>query len=604
MQSAPVERAAKHCGGAPSQAMGRPAFVGLHPGPAVREAPQKVCTPGHANNREFGRAGPLSSRYIRRMPTVPAPAMGLRVRGGAPPSRHGAATLPSAVLAAALLSCAACRAALAQEANRYEPISSWTAPYVEHLIRAGILRGLDPLTRPLRRGDVELALAAVDTAALPPGARGLVRALAAEFREGSDSVRWQVDGAVGALAASDARRWPLRPAAESAGVYPQLGVAASLELPHLVLATHPHIDNRLLHDPDYRGKKDRFFGGRNDEAYALYESRYFGAFFGIADRNWGPPEAEGLLLSPSAYGFDHLLLRLGPRRFRIELLATKLDDIAAWEDSTLPVSRALTLHRLVVQPSDAVAFSLFEGVVYSGTPGDSRGLEPWYLNPLNSLLLAQYQDAPQSNALVGLDAAARIGATARLAGQVYFDDFQIDRETAGDKEPAAYGLSLVGSGGWGRGAGSWSLLYTRVTNLAYRTPAREEQYTAHGVGIGRDFSDCDQITARVTAVPARALLVGGEVTHLRQGEGDMRRQYPAVADFPATPTFLQGVVERTWRVAAQATWTPRRGLTVSGDFGRHFVANSTHVSGRSAGRWVWRLAVELRHRERGALRFS
>lgn len=504
-----------------------------------------------------------------------------------------------------LLTATAAPLAAQTGSDRTLAVSSWASPYVEHLIRAGVLRGLDPLTRPLRRGDVARALAAVDTESLAAASRATVRLLQREFGDtatADDSVRWRIEGAGGLLAASDPSRWALRPGADSGRVYPQLGVEASLEMPHLVLVTHPRIDNRLKYDPDYRGKKDRFVAGRNEDAYAAYESRYVGVFFGTVDRNWGPPEAEGLLLSPSSYGFDHLLVRLGPRRVRIELLATQLDDLTPWGDSAHPVSRALTLHRLVVVPSDAIAFSLFEGVVYAGTATDPRSVEPWYLNPLNSLLLEQYQDVPQSNALVGFDVSARVGGAARLAGQFYLDDFQIDRRTAGDQEPPSYGFTLVGSGGAGRGAGSWSALYTRVTNLAYRTPARQEQFTQRGLGIARNWSDYDQATVRATANAAPRLLASLEVTWLRQGEGDFRLAYPQVADYPTTATFLQGVVERTARVAAQAVWTPANDVTVSADVGRHFIANAGHVAGRSEARWVWRLGVEVRRGARGTLR--
>ncbi len=512
---------------------------------------------------------------------------------------------PLLLLLAALAAPLATPLAAQTESGRSLSVSSWAAPYVEHLVRAGVLRGLDPLSRPLRYGDVARALAAVDTEALAAPARATVRLLQREFGDTAapdDSVRWRVAAAGGALAASDPSRWALRPGPDTARLLPQLGVEASLEMPHLVLVTHPRIDNRLKYDPDYHGKKDRFIAGRNEDAYVAWDSRWAGVFFGIVDRNWGPPEAEGLLLSPSAYGFDHFLVRLGPRRFRIELLATQLDDLTPWGDSLHPVSRALTLHRLVVVPSDAVAFSLFEGVVYAGTANDPRAIEPWYLNPLNSLLLQQFQDVPGSNALVGLDASARVRGSLRLAGQFYLDDIQIDRRTAGDREPPSYGFTLVGTGGFARGAGSWSALYTRVTNLSYRTPLRQEQYSLRGLGIARNWSDYDQATVRATADAAPRLLASLELTWLRQGEGDFRLPYPQVADYPTTPTFLQGVVERTARVAAQAVWTPVPDVTLSADVGRHFIANAGHVSGRSAQRWVWRVGVEVRRAAAGTLR--
>src|SRR2546428_8771459 len=52
----------------------------------------------------------------------------------------------------------------AQQASPYVPIDGWVMPYVEHLIRAGVIADPDPLTRPLRRAAIAAALAGADTA--------------------------------------------------------------------------------------------------------------------------------------------------------------------------------------------------------------------------------------------------------------------------------------------------------------------------------------------------------------------------------------------------------------------------------------------------------
>ena len=514
------------------------------------------------------------------------------------------------LLVTAFVAAGAAPLAAQVESNRYVPMSSWATPYVEHLVRAGVLRGLDPLTRPLRRADVGRAIAAVDTTAVGASALSMLGELAHELDDGADTVRWTLDAGVGALGASDARRWALRPSLDSAtglyrdsaGVFPQAGLSASLELPHFALVTHPRIDNRLRFDPDYTGKKDRIVAGRNDEAYLTASWRYADLFFGIMDRNWGSPEVEGLLLSTSPYAFDHLMLRLGPRRLRLELLATQLDPLALF-NTTQPVNRYLSLHRLVVQPSSRLAFSLSEAALYAQTGGIPRSFEPWYLNPLNLFLLAQYNDVPTSNALLGADVSWQAGGSVRLFAQLYLDDVQVDKKAQGDKEPNGYGYTLSASGGAGGGAVSWSAFYTRVTNLAYRTPANEEQYTHRGVGIGRNWDDYDQATLRAWLAPAPRLLVSGELSYLRQGEGAITKPYPPVQAFDDSLAFLTGVVERTARVAAQATWTPRDGVSFGADLGRHFVRNAGHEDGASDGRWVWRVRVELRRRLSGALRW-
>jgi len=107
---------------------------------------------------------------------------------------------------------------------------------------------------------------------------------------------------------------------------------------------------------------------------------------------------------------------------------------------------------------------------------------------------------------------------------------------------------------------------------------------------------------RVTGAVAPRALVTGELTVIRQGEGDMRDRYPPVSAFADSLTFLTGIVERTVRLAAQVVWTPRPDVTLSADVGRHFLTNAGHVAGASDGRWVWRVRGEVRRRYGGTLR--
>ncbi len=495
------------------------------------------------------------------------------------------------------------------QSNLYLPVNSWTTPYVEHLIRAGVLRGLDPLTRPLKRADVARAVAAVDTTDLSEAVRSSLRLLAGELEERPDTVRWKLDGGAGLLAASDASRWAWRPSRDSSGIFPQADLEMSLELPHLALVTHPMLDNRLRYDPEYIGKKDRFIAGRTSESYLLASWKYLDLFFGMVDRNWGPPEAEGLLLSTAPYSYDHLFLRIGPPRLRLEFIATELNDLPYWaaDTGTAVTSqlarRFLSVHRLVVVPSSRLSFSLSEAILYANENGVSRNWEPWYLNPLNLWLLAQYQSKPIGNTLVGADVSWDVRPGFRLAGQIYADDIQVDRKVQSDKKPEELGWTLTATGGMGRGFLSWSALYTHVDNLDYRTQANEEQYSIDSVGLARNHTDYDQWTFRGTTAPAPRALVAGEITLIRQGQGDFRRHYPTVAMYDDSLRFLTGVVERTLRVAAQANWTPTPGINLSTDIGRHFIWNANHVQGVRGDRWVWRVKVEVRRRITGAIRW-
>ena len=503
--------------------------------------------------------------------------------------------------AAALLSGWSAPLAAQTESNAYLPVASWTTPYVEHLIRAGVLRGLDPLTRPLRRADVAHAVAAADTAAVSPSVRATLRLLARELEERADTVRWKLEANVALLGASDASRWAVRPAGPAPRVFVEGGLEAALEFPHVALVTHPYFDTRLRHDAEYYGKKDRFVAGDNSEAYVMGSWKYLDVFFGSEPRNWGPPEVEGLILSTAPYPYDHLFVRLGPRRFRVELIATQLDDLLPW-DSSFVAKRFLSASRIVVEPSDRLAFSIAQAAVYADNKGGpSRSFEPWFLNPVNLWLLPTQNNVANENALWSGDVTYRTRGGLRIAGQLYADDFQIDRTVQHDKKPEELGYTLSVTGGALRGGVSWSAFYTRVDALDYRAQNNQEQYSVQGVGLARNHSDYDQLTARATVAPAPRALVTGEITFLRQGQGDFRLQYPPDSAFSDSLILFTGVVERTVRLAAQAAWVPLEGINLSADVGLHFIRNAGHVSGARETRWVWRIRAEIRRRLTGGI---
>ena len=502
---------------------------------------------------------------------------------------------PSAVWILAIAVSAATVPARAQNARLVSPDWPHMAA-LEHLQRAGVVT-LDPLTRPWSQADVVRALERVDTSAVAPTIAQLVARLRANLA--ADTMGLAVDAFVGALAASDAGRWALRPAPDSSsGLFPLAGISASLRFPHVAVVTSPRIDNRLRSDPDYRGKKDRFIAGRNPEVYVAAAWPLAEVFVGQVDRNWGPEGIESLVLSSSPYTYDHFFVRLGPARLRLELLATQLDNRYN-VDGTDNRQRFLSAHRLIVQPTSRLTLSLFESTLYADASTE-RSFEPWYLNPANLFLLAQYDGVETSNALVGADVVHR-GERLTLAGQVYLDNVQVDDSVARDRQPPGYGVTFVAGGGALSGRATGQALYTRVTNLAYRTQAAEEAYLYREVGIGRNWADYDQATVRLSVLAHPRLLWGAELSWLRQGEGDPRAPFPPDSLLAATPTTFAGTVERTARLAGRAEWWPRRGVLLRGELGLNLLDNAGHSAGASRTRWVWRLNALVRRRCKGAL---
>ena len=487
----------------------------------------------------------------------------------------------------------------AQEPSPYLPLGHWATPYVEHLIATGVIADPAPLTRPIREADLVRALRAVDTTAATASVRATVRRLLAELERGNGAPRYYLAGDAGAAVATHALRDPLeigrgtppRPKGASRA-FATGGLALQLRLGPLVAVTHPYFDTRLKYDPDYFGKKDRFIAGRNGDAYLDARWSFGEICFGSLGRNWGPPALPGLILSPGPYSYDHLALTLGTARIQLQALLTQLDDLP--DTSGTVNHRYLVVHRLLARPGGRTTLGLWEGNVAAG-PG--RTFEPWLANILNLGLLVEYDQNVQVNSLLGADFESRLGGVS-LFGQLLIDDVQIDRKSQSDSEPPSYGLTL-GARGAVRGIG-WTAWYTRVANLTYRTSNPAETVERRFVGLGRSFSDYDQLTLSASVLPAAGLLLSPEATLVRQGEGDFRLPYPPPSAYGATPSILSGVVERTARLALGASWQ-RGAWGLAGNGGVHFTRNAGHVSGARDTRWVGSVSLSYRFHFEGTL---
>src|SRR5439155_167715 len=200
--------------------------------------------------------------------------------------------------------------------------------------------------------------------------------------------------------------------------------------------------------------------------------------------------------------------------------------------------RFFVVHRLLWRPGAATTLGFWEGGIAAG---HARTLEPWFANILNVGLLVEYDRNITVNSLLGVDFESRLGGV-KLFAQALLDDIQVDRQAASDSEPPSYGVTL-GAETVVQGVVITGF-YTQVANLTYRTPNPAEAVESRLVGLGRNFSDYDQLTLRASLLAGPGVLVQPEATLLRQGEGDFRLPYPPVAAYGTTPTLFAGDVER------------------------------------------------------------
>jgi hypothetical protein len=496
---------------------------------------------------------------------------------------------------AAALAAPASLAAQSLPPHAYLPTEHWATPFVEHLIDRGVVRDPTPLTRPWTVSAVARALGAADSTRLTSAERATLRRIVTGLTPPAGTALATATAEVGLRAANFSRRleWALRHAGPG-NVSPQGGFSLGLQFGPGVLYMHPRLEEQLDQDPDF-ASRDQPLTGRFPEAYGGLRTRYLDLDVGLIQRNWGPPGQPGLLVSNWPLGYDHVFVDVGPARARVSMLVAQLDALP--NNAGAIAQRYFIAHRLRVRPWDWLDLAAWQGTIVTG-PG--RPLDLWYLSPVRATFETRDQRRQSANVWVGGDGEMRLGRW-RLAGSLTLDDIQIFKSgRATDEEPPSVALTATVA----RPVGPLRLWlgYTLVSNLMYRPVEQAERpYDAvdpargkPGTGLGRNYSDYDQLTLRLSAVPLPGLLVSPELTLLRQGEGDFRLPQPPIADYPTTPTMFAGVVERLFRAALNATVEVGGYATVEGNAAVHIRSNAGHVPGASDTEFVGGALVRLR----------
>ncbi len=500
-----------------------------------------------------------------------------------------------AFVGAALVSLAAATSAAAQ-ASPYLPLDDPRLPLLEHLIARGDVDDPSPMIRPFRIGDAVRVLSAADTApGAPAGAviHRLHESLAADL--GSAEAWWGVEARVGGEAYTQKRRDPLHLGGPgTANPYGDLALRGVLG--PIAGATRASLEPSLIGNPDWPNTAQKNVTGRLIEGYLSAQFKYGSLTYGQLQRNWGPVGLPGIPLSDVSFERQGLELELGTKDVRLSALAS---DLRPQTDSLgQSVNRYYFVHRLEAQLSHRFQLALWESTLIQGV---GRTLETPFANPLSPSVLANSFGIADtgSNVMIGMDATWRVGRRTTLQAQAALDDFWFNKR---NQKQDRWAFTIAGYGALGETLG-WHAWYTQVSSLALRTFNPLEDFSDQGVGIGRNFSDDDQLSAFLTIPAGHLGLLTPELTFQRQGEGKIDAPYPPLDanGNQITPMFLIGTVERTYRIALGVSG--REGpFDIAANGGFHHVVNDQNQPGVTANRFVGRIKVTLDWRRHGPLR--
>ncbi len=493
-----------------------------------------------------------------------------------------------------------CAAALAPlslgaQASPYVPIDDIAYSYVDALMARGALPALSALERPYTAASVREAADTALARGASPVIAGYLRALQAsleryELRKrgepASDSLPFRAKASFDVYVTTESSaRHELMLADTRDDTEPGSAGYFVFGGGSLAGGVRAILDNRLNKDPDFTGKKDRKIAGRTQDGYVGGQWKYAQVAFGRVARNWGPPSVDGLQLSGAPFTYDHLYTRFGTDRLHVSSVIARLENYVL--SPGVESSRYFAIHRLAYKKGRYEG-ALSEGYVYTGV---GRGLEFSLINPFNVYSLSWRNERVDGNLSMGFESAWRAGRFGTYAGHLFIDDLQIDKCDTTCKEPSSYGFTLTGEGIPLAGDQRLFASYTRVTNLAYHTPNISERYAILGIGLGRAYSDYDElrIGADIALVPRTPLKL--YAAHRRQGEGDYRKDYPPVADYGITPVFLSGLVWTTNRIGLSGASSVSRDLQITGDAGINQVTNRRNISGNDITAFEGRIKV-------------
>lgn len=482
------------------------------------------------------------------------------------------------------------------QASAYVPLDDIAYTYIDALMARGAFKEFSTLERPFTQRTLRVA---IDSARSQKHSRVVGSYLEALYKAvekyavrpgNSDTLatrtfRARFTGDVYLTSQTSGRR-ELMLADRENDVRPGGAIRLAMAGGPVVGFTRTLIDTRLNTDPEFAGRKDRKLAGRTEEGYLSGQWKYGELSFGRVGRNWGPPTLHGLQLGNYAYTYDHLYGLIGSDKLHWSTVIARLDNFQL--PSGALDQRYFSIHRLAVRRGRwEVAGS--ESYVYSGV---GRGFEPSLANPFNIFGLSWRNENQAGNFGLGAEVAYRSGRFGTLAAHLLIDDLQVDRCNPNCREPSSYGFTLAAEGLPLRGDQRWFTSYTRVSNLAYRTPTPAETYEVFGIGLGRGFSDYDEVKLGADLALVRRTPLRLYIAHRRQGEGDYRATYPAPAEYATTPGIFSGVVMGVTRVglSGASRW---RDFELGGDIGVNHNTNDLHVNGASRTSFEGKLKVAI-----------
>ncbi|NUM82258.1 hypothetical protein HUU42_15795 [bacterium] len=370
----------------------------------------------------------------------------------------------------------------------------------------------------------------------------------------------------------------------------------SYSMRHFSAAGRGRIDNGILSDTTYSGRKTKYFAARLEEAYGLWQLGKMNLMIGRFGECWSPFFNRSLIVSNNPYTYEKINFSFQTKHISFKSLFSKLDNLQN-------AVRYFSAHRLDIKLNNGMNFGISESVVYGGV---NQPVEWVYLNPFNIFAASQLNDKKEANESVALDFFMPFKKI-NLRGQILIDDFILDgpdkpapnRKTSSDRLGFLFGVQLNRIG---IGESQISMTYERVGSYTYNVKQKRpwQAYTYHERGLGSSKNDHDLWTINYQFFGIPKFIMALELFFDRQGQRTLQSNDFEDSTFVKLP-FPSGLVQKKIGCFVSTFYQPTTTLSADLILGfnsfrqyKHLSKNKFFFVGSIGFNWIIQYSREIK----------
>jgi hypothetical protein len=349
---------------------------------------------------------------------------------------------------------------------------------------------------------------------------------------------------------------------------------------HLAVAMRGRIDNGLLNDPAYTGRKTDWLAARLEDGYGIFSLGKLNLFAGRTAQNWGPFPDKSLILSGNPYTYDQVGLNFATKHIAFHSTFAKLNSVTY---NGQPSDRYFSAHRLDLKFNNGINLGFSETVIYGGL---GQSIEFSYLNPFSIFMNAQLNDRKEANENLAFDFFIPLRPF-NLSGQILIDDFILDgpdkpapnRKTSSDRLGFLFGIQgndLIIK------QSQWTILYERIGSYTYNVKQKRpwQSYTYDGRGLGNENNDRDAWELNIKYFPIPKWIFDADLSFTRQGSRNLSSNDFEDSTFVKRP-FPSGIVQRNLHFSAGALYQHSNTISLQARVGFDNFSNFEHMAKRN-----------------------